>query len=127
MKNFSTKFQKFTTVSVSDGVGGFVNTYHQAEELNGGLSCDNSTEMSIADKHTVAPLYTLLAEKGTHLEYGDIVRSVDNGEFYRVINNPCENQTPNITNLNLMVCKLEKWCQKSKKMVYLKRGENHEN
>lgn len=79
-----------------NGLGGFEELYKEGAEFNGALVMDTTTQARIAEKQGVTSLYTLTVPLDVPLRYGDLFRSVETGDTYRITSRTGEKKTPSV-------------------------------
>lgn len=105
---------KFTCVMmykipVSDGVGGFVNEWHEGAAFTAVFEYNASTEMLIAEKAGTKRSYRVYVEKNIELAYHDAFKRESDGQIFRVTNVGTDRYTPERSNLNLRLVEVERW------------------
>lgn len=93
-------------VRVSDGEGGFINTWTEGAHFKGAITLNTSMEAKIAEKQGVTSLYTLTTMRTTKLEYHDVFKA-STGDYYRVTS--AEQHTPNSALLDMAQVSCERW------------------
>lgn len=81
---------------VPNGMGGLTEEYVDGAEFKGALVMDNSTQARIAEKQGVTSLYTLTVSPDVPLKYGDLFKSVETGDVYRITSRTGEKKTPSV-------------------------------
>lgn len=93
---FNQQFKFLEYSREPNGLGGFEETYKEGATFNGALVMDTTTQARIAEKQGVTSLYTLTVPLDVPLKYGDLFRSVETGDTYRITSRPGEKKTPSV-------------------------------
>ena len=71
---------------------------------------DNSTmQARTAEKQGVTEVYTITVDKGTPLEYHDVLRRDSDGAIFRVTSNITDSQTPARASFQIGQVSAERW------------------
>lgn len=94
---------------VSDGEGGFVNSWSEGENLNAAIVFDNSLQSRIADKQGVTNLYTITTDRNVLLEFHDVIKRVSDGKVFRITSDGSDSKTPTVATLSFCQVSAEEW------------------
>lgn len=93
---------------VSNGMGGFDETYVDGEQFKGSLIMDTSTEARTAEKLGVTSLYTLTVPVDVPLDYGERFKDTETGTEYRITSRKGEKQTPAVASFQFQNFSVER-------------------
>lgn len=94
---------------VSDGYGGYKNTWVEGAEFKAAIVFDTSIEARMAEAQGVHSLYTITTEKSLTLEYHDVFKRLRDGKVFRVTSDGDDKFTPNSASLNMRQVTAEEW------------------
>lgn len=94
---------------VSDGMGGWNTTWADGAEFLCLLAFHNSVEALAAAQVGVTSLFTGTVEKEFPLQHGDIIKSKETGDTYRVTSNPDDDVVPEISTMQTKEFSAEKF------------------
>ena len=110
MKNFLETFKKVTLTKISDGMGGYETSMVEGNVFNAGITQATGTIKIIADQKGLENNYVLFFDKEIEfLSLGDIVKRIDKGLYYEIVNTPGEVETPKASSLNLKKAMLKRY------------------
>lgn len=95
-------------VPVPDGVGGFVNEWHEGAEITVVFEYNASTEMLIAEKSGTKRSYRVYVPKNVEMDFNDRFKRLEDGQIFRVTNVGTDRYTPKGSNLNLRLLEVER-------------------
>lgn len=95
--------------TVSDGYGGYINTWLEGVQFSAAIVYDTSIEARVADKQGVTNLYTVTTGKELTLDYHDVFRRVSDGKIFRVTSDGDDMHTPISAGLNMRQVTAEQW------------------
>lgn len=82
---------------VPDGMGGFDTEWVDGADIMGYLSLQTSTEVRIAEQEGYTSIYVLTTEQSTPIDFGMIIRRMDDKRVFRLTSHPEKNpKTSNI-------------------------------
>lgn len=90
----NTPFCLLDRVSTADPFGGVVYTYVEGAHFAAGMVTNATTEMQIAEQSGAKSVYTLVVDRHTVLERGQLVRRLTDGSTYRITAPTRDMQTP---------------------------------
>lgn len=90
-----------TKTKVSDGYGGYIDTYVDGAEFKAAIAFDTSIEARVGQKQGVTSLYTVTTSRGMTLEYHDVFRRVRDGKIFRVTSDGDDKYTPKSATLDM--------------------------
>ena len=93
---FNQPFKFMELTREPNGLGGFEEVYKEGAEFQGALVMDTTTQARIAEKQGVTSLYTLTVPLEVPLKYGDIFKSSETGDTYRITSRAGEKKTPSV-------------------------------
>lgn len=93
---FNQPFKFMELTREPNGIGGFEETYKEGAQFKAALVMDTTTQARIAEKQGVTSLYTLTVPLDVPLKYGDIFKSVETGDTYRITSRSGEKKTPSV-------------------------------
>ena len=95
-------------VPVPDGIGGFVNEWHDGAEISVVFEYNASTEMLLAEKAGTKRSYRVYVPKNVDMAYNDRFRRVKDGQIFVVTNPGTDRFTPKGSDLNLRALEVER-------------------
>ena len=95
-------------VPVPDGVGGFVNEWHEGAEISVVFEYNASTEMLIAEKAGTKRSYRVYVPKNVEMDFNDRFKRLEDGQIFRVTNVGTDRYTPKGSNLDLRLLEVER-------------------
>ena len=95
--------------TVSDGQGGFTQSWQDGAEFKAAIVKDDSMQARIAEKQGVTEVYTVTADKTVPLEFHDVFRRQSDGAVFRVTSNARDSQTPNVASFQFGQVTAEMW------------------
>lgn len=90
-----------TKSKVSDGYGGYIDTYVDGVEFMAAIAFDTSIEARVGEKQGVTSLYTVTTSRGMTLEYHDVFRRVRDNKVFRVTSDGDDKYTPKSATLDM--------------------------
>ena len=96
-------------ITVSDGMGGFINTWKDGATFNAAIVKDNSLSARVAEKQGVTEVYTVTVGRGVVLEYHDVFRRESDKAIFRVTSNVTDSETPDVSSFQIGQVSAEKW------------------
>ena len=87
--------------TVSDGYGGYINTYVEGAEFLAAIVFDTSLEARRAEKEGVSSLYTVTTSRALTLVYHDVFKRVRDGKIFRVTSDGDDKFTPQSATLDM--------------------------
>ena len=97
-------------VRVSDGMGGFVITWTESKDtFDAAIDVPASTLATIANKLTERRNATLTTSKSIVLEVMDVIKRVEDGQYFRVTTSGKDNRTPDSATLDMRQVSVEYW------------------
>lgn len=90
-----------TKTKVSDGYGGYIDTYTDGVEFRAAIAFDTSIEARVGEKQGVTSLYTVTTSRGMSLEYNDVFRRLRDGKVFRVTSDGDDKYTPKSATLDM--------------------------
>lgn len=91
---FPQKFKFLEKSREPNGLGGFEEVYREGAEFTGSLIKDTSATVLIAEKEGFTVVYTLTVSLDVPLSEGNLFKSVETGDVYKITSRPKEKQTP---------------------------------
>lgn len=91
---FPQKFKFLEKTREPNGLGGFEEVYKEGAEFSGSLVRDTSATIRVAEKEGFTSVYTLTVSPDIPLQEGDLFKSVETGDSFKITSRPKEKQTP---------------------------------
>lgn len=98
-----------TSRTVSDGIGGTIDTNTDGKSFMATIVFDNSTEAKIAQAQGVRNLYTVTTGREITLRFHDIFRRERDGKTFRVTSDGDDKLSPAVSTLNMRQVSAEEW------------------
>lgn len=98
-----------TKTKVSDGYGGYVDSFVEGAEFNAAIVFDTSIQARVGEKQGVTSLYTVTTSKSMVLEYHDVFRRESDKKIFRVTSDGDDKYTPASASLNMRQVTAEEW------------------
>lgn len=103
-------FKFVNKTRISDGAGGFITTWTESEEtFDAAIDVPASTLATIANKMTERRNATLTTSKAITLDVMDVIRRVEDGQYFRVTSSGKDNKTPASATLDMRQSTVEFW------------------
>lgn len=96
-------------VTISDGYGGYRQTYVTGALFKAAITFDTSIEARVGERQGVTSRYTVTTNKGLTLEYHDVFRRVRDNKIFRVTSDGDDKFTPASASLNMRQVTAEEW------------------
>lgn len=109
LEDFYEKLVLLERKVISDGMGGFEETYGEGIQFLGAIGTDSSAEMRLAEQQGLKSIYTVTIDKNIPIAYHDIIKRVKDDKLYRITTDPADMETPTFSNLNFKQMSAEKW------------------
>lgn len=87
--------------TAADGYGGYTTNWSDGAPIQAAIVYNNSMEARIADKQGVTSLYTITTRKNINLQYGQVIKRLKDGKYFRITSDGDDNQTPTSATLNM--------------------------
>ena len=94
---------------VPDPVGGYNIRFIDGIAFAAAWEYESAPEIVVAEKQGVNRTYRIYVDKTLDLDYHEIFRRTDNGQYYRVTNPGTDRKTPSFSRLNKRLIEVEKW------------------
>lgn len=104
------QFEKFTIMdrtTISDGMGGTMQTYKAGIDIYGAMPLDMSSLTRIADSLTGKARYTLTVKKNVSLDIHTVLLRAKDGKYYRTVSGTDDKETPASAGLNMRQYSIE--------------------
>lgn len=98
-----------TKTQVPDGEGGLITSWEDGAEFKAIITLDTTMQTRIAEQEGVTSVYTVTTNKGTWLDFHDVIKRVRDGQTFRITSNSKDKESPTVSSLNIAQCKAEKW------------------
>lgn len=95
--------------TVSDGYGGYINTWVEGAEFKAAITFDTSMEARTANKAGVTSMYTVTTSKALTLEYHDVFKRTNDQKIFRVTSDGDDKYTPASATLDMRQVTAEEW------------------
>lgn len=92
---------------VPDPVGGYETRYVDGVTFTAAWEYESSPEIVVAEKQGVKRTYRIYVDKTLDLDYHEVFRRTDNGQYYRVTNPGTDRNTPSFSRLNKRLIEVE--------------------
>jgi len=109
LEDFFEKLVLLERKVISDGMGGFEETYGDGIQFLGAVNTDSSIEMRLAEQNGLKSVYTVTIDKKLPVKYHDIVKRAKDNKLYRITSDPNDSETPSFSDLNFKQMSAEKW------------------
>ena len=100
IQDFEKTFYRMTKTRVSDGQGGWTQTWVQGAAIKVALYAQQSVEALKAAAQGVKSLYTLNFDKSITLAYDEYLKRASDNAIFRITSDPSDNESPTVTTLN---------------------------
>lgn len=77
-----------------DGEGGFITNWVESVIFKAAITFDTSMQSRIGEKQGVSSRYTVTANKGAKLVYGDVIKRLRDGKIFRITSDGDDKMTP---------------------------------
>lgn len=94
---------------VDDGYGGYAEKYFPGIVFEAAFDFDDSIEAQEAKAEGAVGVYTITTRRNLTLRFGDVLKRVSNGRYYRVLTNGDDKKTPKSTALDMRQVRAEEW------------------
>lgn len=95
--------------SVHDGQAGFRPQWIDGAQFYAAIVKDSTMQARTAEKQGVTEVYTITVDKGTPLEFHDVLRRDSDGAIFRVTSNITDSQTPARASFQIGQVSAERW------------------
>ena len=95
--------------TVSDGMGGYTQTWVDGAEFQAAIVKDSSMEARVAEKQGVTEVYTVTTDKTVPLDFHDVFRRESDKAVFRVTSNITDSMTPSAATFSFGQVTAEKW------------------
>jgi hypothetical protein len=95
--------------TVSDGVFGFTTAYVDGATFQATIIKASSIEARVAEAQGVSEVYTVVAAKGTALQYHDVFRRESDGQIFRVTSLQRDSEAPEASTVQIGKVSAERW------------------
>ena len=95
--------------TVSDGMGGYTQTWVDGAEFEAAIVKDSSMQARAAEKQGVTEVYTVYVDSNVELDYHDVFRREADGSTFRVTSNIMDKKTPERATFQVGFVNAEKW------------------
>ena len=95
--------------TVSDGMGGYTQTWVDGAEFQAAIVKDSSMQARIAEKQGVTEVYTVTTDKTVPLDFHDVFRRESDKAIFRVTSNITDSKTPSAASFSFGQVTAEKW------------------
>ena len=92
---------------VPDPVGGYNIRFIDGIAFAAAWEYESAPEIVVAEKQGVNRTYRIYVDKTLDLDYHEIFRRTDNGQYYRVTNPGTDRNTPSFSKLNRRLIEVE--------------------
>lgn len=93
---------------VPDPVGGYKTGWEDGASFTAAWEYQSAPEIMVAEQQGVNRIYRIYVDKTLDLDYRDVFRRTDNGQYYRVTNPGADRNTPSFSRLNRRLIEVEK-------------------
>lgn len=98
-----------TRAVVSDGLGGFTNSWVDGVTFSAMIRKDSTTQDKIAERQGVKEGYTVVVQKGFPIVKYDVFRRKLDGKTYRVTSNIQDSEAPAASTVKIGAVTAERW------------------
>lgn len=106
------KYENFVVMDkteADDGYGGENTSWEGADNIQGAIVLDSSSQNRIANAMDSKGAYTLTVEKNIELDYHTVIKRVRDNKLFRITSNSDDKETPNSAGLNMRQYTAEEW------------------
>lgn len=106
------KYESFVVMDkteADDGYGGENTSLEGADNIQGAIVLDSSSQNRIANAMDSKGAYTLTVEKNIELDYHTVIKRVRDNKLFRITSNSDDKETPNSAGLNMRQYTAEEW------------------
>ena len=96
-------------VTAPDGYGGYTTTWTEGATIRASLQLNNSMQARIGEKQGVTSVFTVHTSKNIVLNYHDVIRRKEDGQYFRITSNGADKATPKTASLDIRSVTAEKW------------------
>lgn len=108
-EKFYEPVQKVQKAEFPDGQGGWTSYWLAFNEFEAAIVLDTSVEARVAESQGMNRTYTITSPLGTNLGFGDIVKRVSDGRYFRVTSESSDVKTPSVASFRFEQVKAEAW------------------
>lgn len=95
--------------TVSDGRGGFIQTWTDGVEFGAAFDFDTTTEARIGGAQGATDRYKVYTDEAMNLQYHDVFRRLSNGKTYRATQDSEDKKTPPSASFHVRQVSAEEW------------------
>ena len=92
-----------------DGEGGNVTTWSEGATFDAAIVMQSSALATVADAIKETRSYTVTVSKDVSLKYGNVIKRLHDGAFFRITSETEDKATPQVSALNLAQATAERW------------------
>ena len=95
--------------TVDDGYGGTKRVWTEGLPIKGAIVLNNSASSKIAESMGAIGAYTLTVKKSILLDFHDVIKRVEDGKIFRLVNDSDDMKTPPSATLDMRQYSCEEW------------------
>lgn len=92
-----------------DGVGGYTTVWKDGAEFEAAIDVPSNTLATIANKLTERRNATLTTSRAVTLDVMDVIKRVEDGQYFRCTSSGKDNSTPESATLDMRQVSVEYW------------------
>lgn len=92
-----------------DGAGGFYVSWVDSVPIMAAVVRNNTMEARIAEKESVASVYTITTKRNVILDFHDVIKRSSDGAIFRVTSDSNDIVSPRVSTIDIRQVNAEKW------------------
>ena len=104
--DFYEQCTKTAKISVSDGLGGMVDTFTDGDVFPAAIALNSENEGAVGEKKSLVKSYNILIPDDVDLFQNDLIKR-KNGEVLRIVSNADDNKVPHFSMLDVKCVQAE--------------------
>lgn len=102
-------FVMMDRISRKNDYGGTDKVWIEGAAFQAVVIKNNSPEVKLAEQQGVKEIFTIVVDKGTELEYHDVIRRVSDGDVFRITSITKDSEAPMASTVPITKVTAERW------------------
>ena len=99
----------YNKIRQDDPYGSEVIEWKEGSSFNAAIIKNSTTEATIAEREGIKEIFTVVTNKGFHLEYHDVFKRVSDGAVFRVTSDSKDSEAPARSTVQIAKVTAERW------------------